>query len=273
MSGTRFLQLADGTIAYDDEGEGPLIVATPAMLDLRTELRLLTPRLVDAGFRVVAIDQRGMGESSGRWPSYGSTPMARDLIDLVTHLDPGPAVFYGTSNGAAASVCVAAERPDLVRGLVLAAPFVRDGQMSWVQRRLMDLMRIPALARPLYLSYFPKWQPHRPPDFDEHMKKLKANLREPERRRVIAAYMLEQTHREAEARITEVVAPSLVIMGTGDVDWPDPLVEAQWIADQLGSELLMLDGAGHHPHVEQPERITAAIVEFTEKLPADDVTR
>jgi len=148
-SETRFLDLPDGRLAYDDSGEGPLIVATPAMLDLRSELRLLTPLLIEAGFRTVTIDQRGMGETSGRWPEYGSIPMARDLIALIKHLDAGPAILYGTSNGAAAGVYLAAERPDLVRGLVLAAPFVRDGKVSWVQRQLMGVMRVPLLTLPL----------------------------------------------------------------------------------------------------------------------------
>ena len=101
---THFLDLPDGRMAYDDVGAGPLIVATPAMLDLRSELRFLTPRLIDAGFRVVTIDQRGMGETSGQWPAYGSTPMAHDLIALLRHLDAGPAIIYGNSNGAAAGV-------------------------------------------------------------------------------------------------------------------------------------------------------------------------
>jgi pimeloyl-ACP methyl ester carboxylesterase len=139
---TLFLNLPDGCLAYDDQGSGPLIIATPAMLDLRAELRFLAPRLVEAGFRVVTIDQRGMGESSGRWPAYGSTPMAHDLMALIRHLDAGPALIYGTSNGAAAAVYLAAEAPELVRGLVLAAPFVRDGKGSWLQRQLMQLMRI-----------------------------------------------------------------------------------------------------------------------------------
>src|ERR671930_1984394 len=94
-STTKFLDLPDGRLAYDDVGEGPLIVATPAMLDLRSELRFLTPLLVNAGFRVVTIDQRGMGETSGVWPAYGSIPMAHDLIALIRHLDAGPAIIYG----------------------------------------------------------------------------------------------------------------------------------------------------------------------------------
>jgi pimeloyl-ACP methyl ester carboxylesterase len=57
-------------------------------------------------------------------------------------------------------------------------------------------------------------------------------------------------------------------MGTGDVDWPDPAAEAQWIAGQLGSRLMMLDGAGHHPHVEYPKEIAQAVAEFARSLPA-----
>lgn len=265
---TRYLELHDGLVAYDDVGQGPLILATPAMLDLRSELRFLVPRLVDAGFRVVTVDQRGMGETSGEWPEYGSTPLARDLIELIRHLGAGPAIIYGTSNGAAAGVYVAAEEPELVRGLVLAAPFVRDGKMSWIQRRLMAIMRIPFLTLPIYMSYFPKWEPKQPrtADFDEHVAKLKANLSQASRRKVITAYMLQQTHREAEARLGKVTVPSLVIMGTADVDWPDPEAEARWIVSRLGAELLLLEGAGHHPHVEYPAEVAHAIAAFAEQL-------
>jgi pimeloyl-ACP methyl ester carboxylesterase len=238
------------------------------MLDLRSELRFLVPLLVEAGFRVVTVDQRGMGETSGAWPEYGSIPLARDLIALIRHLDAGPAIIYGTSNGAAAGVYVAAEEPGLVRGLVLAAPFVRDGKISWIQRRLMGIMRIPFLTLPIYMSYFPKWEPKQPrtPDFDEQLAKLKANLAQPGRRDVITAYLLQQTHREAEARLAKVTVPSLVIMGTADVDWPDPEAEARWIVSRLGSELLLLEGAGHHPHVEYPAEVAQAVVRFAEEL-------
>lgn len=264
---TSFFDLPDGRLAYDDVGSGPLIVATPAMLDLRSELRFLVPRLVDAGFRVVSIDQRGMGETSGEWPAYGSIPMAHDLMALIRHLDAGPALIYGTSNGAAAGVYIAAEAPELVRGLVLAAPFVRDGKMSWVQRQLTNVMKVPFLTLPIYMSYFPKWEPKPPADFAEHAAKLRDNLKEPSRHKVIRAYTFQQSHREAELRLDRVRVPSLVIMGTGDVDWPDPAAEANWIVERLGSELLMLDGAGHHPHVEYPEEIARAVVEFAKRLP------
>jgi pimeloyl-ACP methyl ester carboxylesterase len=268
MPVTKFLDVPGGRIAYDDTGEGPLIVCTPAMLDLRSELRFLVPLLVRAGFRVVTVDQRGMGETTGPWPEYGSTPLAHDLMALIRHLDAGPAIIYGTSNGAAAGVYVAAEAPELVRGLVLVAPFVRDGKMNTMQRLTMSLMRIPGLAAPLYLSYFPKWEPSKPADFAVHKARLAANLKEPGREGVVKAYLLQQSHAEAEARLGKVSVPVTVIMGTGDVDWPDPVAEARWVCDQLSADLTLLDGAGHHPHVEFPEKIADVVIAFQRQLDA-----
>jgi pimeloyl-ACP methyl ester carboxylesterase len=268
MPNTKFLEVPGGRIAYDDTGEGPLIVCTPAMLDLRSELRFLTPLLAAAGFRVVTMDQRGMGETTGPWPEYGSTPLAHDLMALIRHLDAGPAIIHGTSNGSAAGVYVAAEAPELVRGLVLVAPFVRDGKMGTAQRLTMSLMRIPGLATPLYLSYFPKWEPNKPADFAEHKALLAANLKEPSRKGVARAYLTRQSHAEAEARLGKVSVPATVIMGTADVDWPDPAAEARWICDQLSADLTLLEGAGHHPHVEFPERIADVVIAFQRRLDA-----
>ncbi len=39
-----------------------------------------------------------------------------------------------------------------------------------------------------------------------------------------------------------------------------------WIVERLGSELVLLDGAGHHPHVEYPGEIAVAVGAFVDKL-------
>ncbi|MFD0684676.1 alpha/beta fold hydrolase [Actinomadura fibrosa] len=262
---TRYLDLPDGRLAYDDEGAGPLVVCLPSMLDLRSQFRFLRPLLLKAGYRVVTVDQRGMGDSDAAWPEYGSTPLGRDLVALLRHLDAGPALVYGCSNGAAAGVWAAAEAPELIGGLVLSAPFVRDGEAGFAQRLTMALFRVPGLARPLYLGYYPKWEPKPPADFAEHKALLAASLKRPGRSKVIAEYM-SMSHAEAEARLDRVTAPALVIMGTADVDWPDPAAEAAWVAGRLDAEVVLLEGAGHHPHVEFPERIAEAVERFQRSL-------
>ena len=98
-------------------------------------------------------------------------------------------------------------------------------------------------------------------DTDEHAALLKANFKEPGRGKVIASYM-GMSHDEAEARLDKVTAPVLVIMGTADIDWPDPAAEAEWVAGRLDGKVVMLDGAGHHPHVEFPAEVTEAVRTF-----------
>ena len=59
-----------GKIAYDDTGSGPLVVCAPSMGDVRGEYRFLAPQLVAAGYRVITMDLRGLGESSTHWPDF-----------------------------------------------------------------------------------------------------------------------------------------------------------------------------------------------------------
>jgi pimeloyl-ACP methyl ester carboxylesterase len=264
---TQFLEVPGGRLAYDDAGEGPLIVCIPAMGDTRAEYRFLTPRLVVAGYRVVTFDTRGLGETSADWPEYGSTPIAHDLMALLRHLDAGPAIIYGCSQGSAAAVYCDAEAPGLIRGMVLAAPFVRDAPTTLATRLGAKVLLAPGLTRPLFLGYFPKWEPVRPADFAEHLAGLKANLREPGRVAALRSY-LRSSHREAEARLDRVTAPALVLMGTADIDFPDPAAEARWIGDRLGAEVIMLDGEGHHPHVGHPDEVARTVVGFVAGLPA-----
>ena len=94
---TEFLTTDGGILAYDLTGSsGPLVVLAHGMGDSKEAYRFLTPLLVDAGYRVAAVDLRGCGESSAEWPSYTRTDIAGDLLALVRHLG-GPAVLVGHS--------------------------------------------------------------------------------------------------------------------------------------------------------------------------------
>jgi pimeloyl-ACP methyl ester carboxylesterase len=65
---------------------------------------------------------------------------------------------------------------------------------------------------------------------------------------------------DAGAQLPNVKCPVLVIEGTADPDWADPRAEgAKIIADlpaDLG-ELVLLDGVGHYPHAQTPDRVLA----------------
>jgi pimeloyl-ACP methyl ester carboxylesterase len=59
-----------------------------------------------------------------------------------------------------------------------------------------------------------------------------------------------------------VSAPTLVIMGTKDPDFPDPAGEARWIGDTLQAEVVLVEDAGHYPQAQQPEVTSQAVLGF-----------
>jgi pimeloyl-ACP methyl ester carboxylesterase len=169
-------------------------------------------------------------------------------------------------NGAAAAVYADAGGTGADPRFVLVAPFVRDGRMSFVQRMLRTSCGCLGWHIRCICRTSRNGSPRSPRTSPSTRRSLRPTLKEPDRRGVISAYLLQQSHAEAEARLDKVTAPVLIIMGTGDVDWPDPAAEARWIGDRLSGEVLVLEGAGHHPHVEQPEEIAEAVIAFARKL-------
>ncbi|ULH16425.1 alpha/beta hydrolase [Deinococcus sp. KNUC1210] len=259
---TQFFQLPHGQLAYDDQGSGPLIVALPGLGDLRQTYRLLTPLLVSAGYRVVTLDPRGQGESSAVWPDYSPAANGEDLSALLQHLDAGPAVLVANSYSGGAAVWAAARTPERVAAMVLIGAFVRDPHVSLPQR----LMMWAALSGPWkvsgWLTYFATlFRGGTPADQTAYHRRLRDNLTEPGRFAALQA-MLRATRAPVEAQLSAVRAPTLVLMGSRDPDFPDPGAEGQFIARALRGQLTLLEGAGHYPQAEQPQRTASAVLDF-----------
>ncbi|HEY7849655.1 MAG TPA: alpha/beta hydrolase [Ktedonobacterales bacterium] len=269
---TRYLDVPGGRLAYDDQGTGQVVLCVPGMGDVRAEYRLLTPQLLAAGYRVVTMDVRGHGESSVNWPAYNAAAVATDMIALVRALDAGPVVIAGTSMAAGAAVCVAADAPDLVAGLILISPFARNAQPLWRARLTYALLYAPLFSGPwgssVWMRYFRSLYPTaQPADFDAYLRQLQANLREPGRM-VALRGLLAANQTAAGERLARVTAPALVLMGTRDRDFPDPEAEARQIASSLGgpAEVRMVEGAGHYPHAEMPTAVAPAVIDFLSAL-------
>lgn len=111
-----------------------------------------------------------------------------------------------------------------------------------------------------YGSLYPTRQPD---DFESYRADLVANLRQPGRM-VAAKAMMFASKAEVERRLPEVSAPTLVLMGSKDPDFPDPEAEARHVAQLLRGEYAMIAGAGHYPHAEMPDETAPHIIRFLE---------
>lgn len=258
----EYLERPGGRIAYDVTGEGPLVVCVPGMGDLRSVYRSLGPALAEAGYRVATMDLRGHGDSDAGFADYDDVATGGDVVALVRQLGGGPAVLVGNSMGAGAAAWAAAEAPDLVTSLVLIGPFVRNapvGRGAALAFRLA-LMRPwgPAAWNAWYARLYPG---RKPADLDSHRARIRESLRRPGRWGAFIA-TTHTSHAPVEARLGEVNARTLVVMGDRDPDFPDPAAEAALVATRLGGRVVMVPGAGHYPHAQYPEIVTPAILDF-----------
>jgi pimeloyl-ACP methyl ester carboxylesterase len=257
----RVIDRPGGTVAYEVAGGGPLIVCVPGMGDLRSSYRFVAPVLAKAGYQVALVDLRGHGDSSATFDEYGDEATAGDVTALIEKLG-GPAIIIGNSLAAGSAVLVAAARPDLVAGLVLVGPFVRPARVSAVQRLAFRVMMAPLWARIAWSAYLPRlYAGRKPADFAEHRAKVSAALRKPGHAKAFSL-TTRTSHDAAGAAVTSVTAPTLVVMGEGDPDFPDPAAEAQWIADQLKGTVLMVPESGHYPQAQRPDLVAPAVQAF-----------
>jgi pimeloyl-ACP methyl ester carboxylesterase len=262
---TRYLTRPEGRVAYEIDGSGSLVVLVPGMGDLRSTYRFLAPSLREAGYRVACMDLRGHGESDVTFSSYGDVETSGDILALVEELGQ-PAVIVGNSMAAGSAVIAAAARPELVRGLVLVGPFVRNGKISGVQRLLFRVAMAPLWAAFMWKSYLPKlYAGRKPDDFEQYRAQVVANLRRPGYAKAFSR-TTHTTHDPAEAQIGQVSAPTMVVMGAQDPDFPDPKAEAAWIGEALHAEVVMVADAGHYPQAQQPDVTNDAVRRFLASL-------
>lgn len=165
MTTTRWLERPEGRIAFDVQGTGPLTVCVPGMGDLRGTFRHLVPPLVEAGHRVATMDLRGHGESDSSFASYDLEATVGDVRALVELLS-GPAVLVGSSMGAGAAARLAADSPELVTGLVLSGPFLRESAPAW-KRALLRIVMAPPWAAAAWRLFLPSLYVGRTPDDHE----------------------------------------------------------------------------------------------------------
>jgi pimeloyl-ACP methyl ester carboxylesterase len=252
------IQTSLGSLAYDDSGSGPLVVCLPGMGDNRTTYRHLAPLLVAAGHRVVTLDPRGQGESDAVWPDYSPEALGADLLELLRHLDAGPALLVANSYTGATAVWAAAQAPAAFSGLALIAPFARE--MPKPNAALRLAVAAVSRFRPLWLMYWSGlFKTRKPADFAAARALLSRQLAEPGRMAAMRA-MMGADVAVAEARFPEVRTPALVVMGTRDPDFPDPRAEAELVAGRLGGRVIMIDGAGHYPQAEYPAETAEAVL-------------
>lgn len=259
------MQHNDGTICYEvhntnlEKPNSTIVLIHGFGLDKR-QWDPQIDELTQKGNRVIAYDLRGFGESSTPSGPYSHTD---DLETLLQTLNVETAIIVGHSFGGAVAIDFAAKKPGMVEGLILIASslgsfgvdskspiprlrkLAQEGKMDEVQKELLaheslDLLRkqpekIELVTR--MLTSYSGWHfIHDDPD--------------------------KSTLRVAE-ELQEVKCPVQIIIGVEDSE------SSRTIASEIkrrlpGTDLQLVENAGHFLNLERPEIVNSTIESFVE---------
>lgn len=258
----RFLTLDGTTLHYRfTPGTG-----TPVVLlnSLGTDLRIWDGVIEALGERapVLGLDKRGHGLSD--LGAVSMEMLAADVAGLMDHLGLGPALICGVSVGGMIAQGLALARPDLVAGLVLCCTGARIGdEESWNTR--IDTVRgdgIAPIAEPILERWFSAgFRQDRSAELAGYRNMLLRTS--PEGYAGVCAAIRDTDYR---TRSTAIRVPVHCIAGAHDLATPPALVQ-QLAALIPGASYDCIEGSGHLPCIEEPDRIAAALRRMEEGLP------
>jgi pimeloyl-ACP methyl ester carboxylesterase len=137
-------------IAYLDEGQGEPIVLVHGFASNK-EVNWVQPGWVSvltrAGRRVIALDNRGHGQSTKLYDDadYHTDMMAGDVAALIAHLKLARADVMGYSLGARISAVLAVRHPGVVRSVILGGAGIRLVHTAGLRDEIADSLEAPSI--------------------------------------------------------------------------------------------------------------------------------
>jgi 3-oxoadipate enol-lactonase len=260
----RYFAVDGAQLRYRDEGSGPAVLLVHGWaLDLEM-WNALAVALRDE-FRVVRLDRRGFGLSSGR-PSLERD--VRDLDALWRHLGLGRAALLGMSQGARAVLGLATAAGTRVSCMVLdGPPDLQCGPMAddHASEGDIPLARYSALARAQGMDALRReWATHpliRLRTVDPGARALLNSIIRRYPGNDLLGQTAERGHTAADALPERIVTPMLIITGAYELD---SRVQA---ADQLAqryacAERAVIADSAHLPNLDNPSAYNVLVRAF-----------
>jgi len=224
-------------------------------------------------FRVVAVDQRGHGDSD-RAEVYGTVPMVGDLIGVLDGLGIERAVLVGHSLGGLVGTCAVALHPERFTALVLGdiGPEPAPEGVARIQRSVAERAVFTSVddafeaqaalnptANPVALRH--RVEHNLVPQSDGTLTwKYDPALRDG-----TARYDNYGTD-EQWAFLAAIAVPVLILRGELS-DILSIAIAERMLAANPNATLVTLPGAGHSITTDAPDRVAAALDEFLTPRP------
>ena len=274
MTTIKNITVGDLSFAVQDEGEGPAVLLLHGFPDSHALWRNQVPALLDAGYRVIAPDLRGFGESAKPVgvDNYGILSIAGDVVGILDSLGVDRAHVVGHDWGAALAWAIAAFIPDRVDHLValsvghpsaFGAVGFEQRQKSWyfLFFQFEDIAEQWLSADDF--ANMRAWAHH--PDMDQ----IAIDLARPGALTAALNWYRANVHPrtwlEPALVFPQVAAPTMGVWSSGDfaldergMTGSQQFVDGTWRYERV-------DGAGHWMQLEAPDQVSALLLDFLPK--------
>jgi pimeloyl-ACP methyl ester carboxylesterase len=250
---TRVIRVGEANLECSLSGSGDAVVLLANAGCSIGYFDGLTRQLTASGFASVAINMRGVGNSTGPLQDVSLRDLSADVAGVIDALGCAPAHVLGHAFGNRVARCLAADQPDLVRRLILLAA----GGMIGPPTPLGSTFRNAGAATRSgseCSALGARWlSPASDPSVLEPVECWPM---------VHIAHIATSRHTPLENWWTGGTAPMLVVQGRDDDAAPPGNGYA--LRESLGDRVRLIDvpRAGHFMLLEQPELVIEAVLAF-----------
>jgi pimeloyl-ACP methyl ester carboxylesterase len=239
------------------EGSGPLVVILPSRGRGVGDYDEVAQAIAQAGYHVLRPQPRGIGASAGPMQGLTLHDFARDIAAVIVQAGGGPAVIVGHAFGNWVARMIAADHPQLVRGVAILAAAAKSYPQALAEAVTQSAdPTLPGAERLKYLrfAFFA-------PGHD-------------------ASAWLEGFYPEVNAsqRAAGLATPQAEWWGAGNAPLLDlqaerdafrPRGTANDLREELGERVsvALIRNAGHALVPEQPAAVVAALLGWMRSLP------
>ena len=264
--GTARVTVNGVNLALDDQGDGPCILFIHGYPLDRSIWREQVQGI--EGWRRVAPDLRGLGESDAPDLGYSMATYAADLFALLDALSVRQVVLCGLSMGGYIAFEMLRARRDRVVGLVLAATRAEaDSAEARKGRDAASAMARDRGAEAIADAMLPRLLAPASYQNGTVVNRVRTMMAKSPVPGIVGALSAMRERLDSTSLLPQLNGlPTLVL--AGESDQLIPLTDVTRMHDAIPDSMLrVIPGAGHLPPVEQPALTTQILQEFLGALP------
>jgi non-heme chloroperoxidase len=214
--------------------------------------------------RAFVLTQRGHGDADRPETGYRTVDFAADVAAFIDALELGPVIVVGHSMGGTNALRFAIDHPQRTRALVLMGTFAAFRSNAAVVELWQST--VSRLTDPVDADFVREFQQStlaRPVPDALLDTAVSESLKVPARvwRAAFEGFFEDGWASELQ----NIAAPTLLLWGDRDGLVPRADQHAL-LASIRGSRLVVIDGGGHAPHWEEPQRFAADLTAFVKSL-------